>query len=58
MTYEEGIELLRIKLLNEQNKIARDIQLQRENNSVWVAKLQTLSHVIELIDAVVNRARL
>lgn len=58
MTYEEGIELLRIKLLNEQNKIARDIQLQRENNSVWVAKLQTLSHVIDLIDAVVNRARL
>ena len=58
MTYEEGIELLRIKLLNEQNKIARDIQLQRENNSVWVAKLQTLSHVIDLIDTAVNRARL
>ena len=57
MTYEEGIDLLRVKLLNEQNEIARDIELQRTNNSVWVAKLQTLSHVIELIDAVVNRAR-
>lgn len=58
MTHEEGIELLRIKLLNEQVAIARDIELQRENNSVWVAKLQTLSHVIDLIDDVVNRARL
>lgn len=57
MTYEEGIDLLRVKLLNEQNEIARDTKLQRENNSVWVAQLQTLSHVIELIDAVVNRAR-
>ena len=57
MTYEEVIDLLRVKLLNEQNEIARDSELQRTNNSVWVAKLQTLSHVIELIDAVVNRAR-
>ena len=56
MTYKEGIDLLRVELLNEQNEVARDTKLQSENNSVWVAQLETLSHVIELIDIVVERA--
>lgn len=55
MNYQEGMDLLRLKIRNDCNRTFRDENLKNNNFDVWFERQQTLSYVLGLIDAVEAR---
>ena len=55
MNYQEGMDLLRLKIRNDCNRTFRDEHLKNNNFDVWFERQQTLSYVLGLIDAVEAR---
>lgn len=55
MNYQEGVDLLRLKILNDCNSTFRNEDLKNNNFDVWFERQRTLSYVLGLIDAMQRR---